>query len=78
MNNIKEFIERQDYKESLSLEIKPLSEYTNYLETLGFELENQDTNGWKVDFCITFEKDLLLSGSLYYGDYKLNWTKEDE
>lgn len=78
MNNIKEFIERKDYKESLSLEIKPLSEYTNYLETLGFEVDNQDTNGWEVDFWITFEGELTLSGSLHYGDYKLNWNKEDE
>lgn len=78
MNNIKEFIERKDYKESLQLEIKPLSEYTKYLETLGFEVEDQDINGWQVDFWITFEGNLNLSGSLYYGNYKLNWTEEDE
>lgn len=77
MENIKQFIERKDYNESLKLEIKPLTEYTKYLETLGFEVEDQDINGWQVDFFITFTDELILSGSLYYGNYILNWDNQE-
>ena len=81
MNNIKEFIERKNYEESLSLEIIPLSEYTNYLETLGFEVENQDTNGWQVDFWMYFKdkfnNKFLVDGSLFYGNFKISRIKDE-
>lgn len=79
-------------KEVVSLELKPLNEYSKILSELGFNtIQNDslnlcnsggnewDTNGWQVDFWWKIHKDGIpytLSGSLFYGDIKLSKDEE--
>lgn len=61
---------------TLALDVKPLSEYIDVMERLGYETGEFDSNGWQVDFWLTFkkdnEKDVTIAGSLWYGDYSLS------
>ena len=47
----------------------------NFLITKGFKKESVETNGWDVDFEITYKKDDLIithTGNWYYGSSTLN------
>jgi hypothetical protein len=66
-----------------STDIKPLVEYEDMFEELGYEADRDfsDINGWEVDFLEYYRKDnvkICLSGSLYYGDYKFTKEVNDE
>ena len=60
----------------LSIKFAPISYYVKVLRELGFKrLEKLfDTNGWQIDFWTYFtdgENTLMISGSLYNGQFKL-------
>lgn len=79
LDKLEEFVQNQI--DSIDLPVVPLSFIINHIEELGYTKTSEETNGWQVDFWIYFQKGLdeastiVLSGSLYYGDYKL--TKEN-
>lgn len=79
---IEEFIKSD--KVELKLDLLPIDKYNKILSDLGWNRDDVDTNGWQVDFWVSFEKEdvedftLDLSGSLFYGDYCLSKVKEDD
>ena len=64
----------------LAVEFIPLEEFIFILESLGYEKDDYDTNGWQCDFWLYLTKvgcqKLTLSGSLYYGGFTL--SKNDD
>lgn len=70
---IKEFLE-SDLKE-IDMNMFPINAFIDVFKKLGWEWdENLSTNGWEVDFWLTFEKDykeLGLNGSWWNGNYNL-------
>lgn len=70
--------DQKEFKLPYMISIK---EFNEILKTFGYdwvELDGDEINGWQVDFWYRFHHEVLpivtLSGSLYYGDFKL--TKE--
>tara|TARA_R110002073_G_scaffold3315_6_gene22350 strand:+ start:12104 stop:12358 length:255 start_codon:yes stop_codon:yes gene_type:complete len=59
----------------IDLPMIPIADVERILKRVGYDrLEENDTNGWQVDFWYYFKKEdksLCLSGSLFYGRYKL-------
>jgi hypothetical protein len=56
----------------VELPMKGLHTYQELIESLGLKCIDYDTNGWTVDFAMTFEKDgktYFLCGSLWDNDY---------
>lgn len=77
---ISEFINSSEDK--LDIQMKPFHEYNSELEQSGWDQEEFDTNGWSVDFWITYSNpkynfDLMLSGSWYYGNYQISKRYEN-
>lgn len=72
-NKIKSFLS-SDY-EDIGIPMYPISKIDNILEKFGFEdTQRFETNGWQIDFWKTYangDREIELSGSLYYGEYKL-------
>ena len=77
-NIIKQFIQERNELE-INHEVignLPVIEYHNLFISLGYKEKGLDqVNGWMTDFTYYWEHDelptLVLSGSLYYGNYKL-------
>lgn len=71
---IKNFIESK--KDNLSIQLYTIQDISDTLELCGYKLEDQETNGFQVDFWITFinenKNKIILSGSLWYGNYNLS------
>lgn len=60
---------------SIGLDMKPISEISDILESLGFlEIDEYDVNG-EIDFWVKFRHEsgntLRLTGSLWVGNFKL-------
>ena len=70
---IKEFLE-SDLRE-IDINMFPMKTFMDIFENLGWEWDgNLNTNGWAVDFWLTFEKDtkqIGLSGGWWDGNYNL-------
>lgn len=68
-------------KGEVELPFLPVDEYTEFLETKGYELDNDpiETNGWQVDFWIQYThpelKTIHIEGSLFHGGNK--WYYEN-
>lgn len=84
LSNIISWIENiltdQHYDKTGKLPFIQLGLIDEIIKDAGFELIEADINGYQVDFWNTYKKDnqvFLLSGSLYYGDFKLQ-KKEHE
>lgn len=74
-DEIREFIISQEEKMKISM--IPISEIQDIFESQGYELEDLDdnTNGWSIDFWYYFKHPekarYCVSGSLWYGDFKI-------
>ena len=71
--------------DTISIGVLPLYIYEDFLNSLGWEKEDceDNTNGWEIDFWYSYTKKessfkLELSGSLYYGGYKINKIYEQK
>jgi hypothetical protein len=70
--------------EKVSLPFKPLKEYEDLIESLGYVQCDWNTNGWQIDFWQYFGKEenerglFCLEGSLYYGKFKFRTLYEQE
>lgn len=75
-NEIKEFIKSEE--RVLKIPMNSLDYYEDLLSNLGFirDTEKGETNGWQIDFWEYFKSEVhgevILSGSLWYGDFKLS------
>jgi hypothetical protein len=52
----------------------PLSLIVEVMESLGYEMQDIETNGWEVDYWTEFKKEDItykVSGGLVYGDCKI-------
>lgn len=65
--------------DSFPIAMQPIDEVAKVLEALNYEEQpiDESTNGWQVDFWYKFtnkdkEITLMLSGSLWYGDFRLS------
>ena len=61
-------------RESIPLQVHPIQTYRDILKDFGYELGGCEHDGWQVDFWEKFskgDKSITLSGSLWYGQYKL-------
>lgn len=83
MENLKEFLESDE--KSLDIPMMTIPEIEEALKQYGYRYDQDsfDTNGWQVDFWAYFnheneEDQIVLSGSLYYGDYSLVKEKSEE
>ncbi|WOL25048.1 hypothetical protein [Vibrio phage PG216] len=84
---IKEVIDGAIEKiESQSTQSFSVQEFTpcdvvNYLQEIGYEAHELETNGWQVDFWQDFSKDgcktLTFSGSWYFGQATLSEAYND-
>lgn len=66
---ITEYIENSQSTE-LKLPFNSIKFYIDVFASLGYEYVDYETNGYQVDFWLTVSKSnkqLVLSGSLYYG-----------
>lgn len=77
---LKEQIENLIASDSKEIEIlmTPIKEIEKVLTSLGYDelnLTGDELNGWQVDFWYKFtheeKPNLTVSGSLYYGDFKI-------
>lgn len=72
---MKEIIEAfiQSEKREITIPMVPIEEIDEVMEELGYDQTEYNSNGWQVDFWITYgEKEkIYLKGSLYYGNFKL-------
>lgn len=65
-------IENED--EVIECKHLPLSLIVEVMESLGYEMDEIETNGWEVDYWTEFKKDNItykVSGGLVYGDCKI-------
>lgn len=65
-------IENED--EVIECKHLPLSLVVEVMESLGYEMDEIETNGWEVDYWTEFKKDDItykVSGGLVYGDCKI-------
>lgn len=65
-------IENED--EVIECKHLPLSLIVEVMESLGYEMDEIETNGWEVDYWTEFKKDYItykVSGGLVYGDCKI-------
>lgn len=81
---IREIIQNFLYsdRESIPLNYYPLKNYQEILKDLGYTFYNSDINGWQVDFWQYFQnedetKKLCLSGSLWFGNFKLTKVEDE-
>lgn len=76
------FLQPKDNREVISLPMIPLDTIEDILELFDYGKRDDNDeciNGWQIDFWYKFsngEKELLLSGSLWYGDFELRKIKE--
>lgn len=74
---MEELIDSIVYGHEYKVDLKGLAPNlaVEYLETLGYEKGEMETNGWQVDFWVSFTKDgattLEFSGDWYYGTQSL-------
>ena len=77
---IENILKDQAYDKTGKVPFIPVGLIDEIIKDAGFELIESDINGFQVDFWNTYKKNdkvFVLSGSLYYGDFKLT-KKEDE
>lgn len=77
---VENILKDQHYNKTGNLPFIPVGLIDEIIKDGGFELIESDINGFQVDFWNTYKKNdkvFVLSGSLYYGDFKLT-KKEDE
>lgn len=76
LDKLREFIILQGETLELS-EMIPISDIQDLFELEGYQLEelNDNTNGWSIDFWYYFKHSekarYCVSGSLWYGDFKI-------
>lgn len=74
---IENFLKTKD-RGIIPLQLFPIDTYESILKDFEYEISEQETDGWQVNFWIEFTKigeyksSLLLSGSLMYGKYSLS------
>ena len=69
-------------RESIPLNYFPLKTYQKILKDLGYTFYDIDFNGWQVEFWQYFQnedetKKLCLSGSLWFGNFKLTKVQDE-
>ena len=77
---IKNFLESD--RKDIPLTYFPLKTYQEILKDLGYIFYDTDVNGWQVDFWQYFQnedktKKLCLSGSLWFGNFKLTKVEDE-
>lgn len=78
MNDIKQAIAEALIKGSVDIIQAPIADIKSAFMAEGWTFRNDEDciNGWQVDFWYYFIKEdqkILLSGSLWYGNYKLTY-----
>lgn len=73
---LREFIEGNS--KTLEIETNSIDYWEDVLKESGFAIveDSYESNGWQVDFWVTFtsikDGNIILSGSLWYGGFKLS------
>lgn len=72
---VKEQLEVLKTENSVKVKMEPINDYAEAFEELGTYDSDWETNGWDVDFWISFtvqDQKYMLSGSWYYGGYSIS------